>query len=128
MFGNELKEKVDKLHDRMMELENENTQLKKHIAKIEMLQQSFIGFQKEYTHYTEDLDKKRSKSDPWVQLVGDGYDADKGLKLELDWNPSFVSMLRKCGYDGPEDEEVVRKWLAAMYNDVLLTMEEDAYQ
>lgn len=36
---------------------------------------------------------------------------------ELDWNPEFVELLRKHGYDGNNEEEIIESWL----NDICRT-------
>jgi hypothetical protein len=64
------------------------------------------------------LDKQTSL-EPWVQIIGDSVDPDRGIKIELDWNPAFVTYLKNSGYSGTSDEAIVQKWLAHLYKHVI---------
>lgn len=66
-------------------------------------------------------DKKNSK-EPWVQVVGDEIDPERGIRIELDWNDAFVKYLKQSGYTGTSDEAIVQKWLAHMYQHTMETM------
>ena len=60
--------------------------------------------------------KKKSK-EPWVNIVGDVWDDNEGkFKVSLDWNDSFITMLRKQGLTGEEDSEIVESWLQGLAN------------
>lgn len=66
-------------------------------------------------------DKKKSK-EPWVQVIGEDIDPERGIKIELDWNDAFVKYLKQNGYTGTSDEAIVQKWLAHMYKHTMETM------
>ena len=56
------------------------------------------------------------KGEPWVgyreyKLV-QTEEGGTGVEFDLDWNDAFVDQLREEGYEGVEDELVVRKWYA----------------
>lgn len=63
---------------------------------------------------TKKVKKERVKKPkvPHIEVVGDGFDPKKGIKLELDWNDEFIEYLRKIGYSGVSDEAIVQKWLS----------------
>lgn len=65
----------------------------------------------------EEAKEKNSKL-PWVKIVGESVDPEKGIRIELDWNEAFIKYLRKNGYNGSDEEAVVGKWLAHMYKHV----------
>lgn len=60
--------------------------------------------------------KKKSK-EPWVNIVGDVWDDNEGkFKVSLDWNDSFIAMLRKQGITAEDESEVVEMWLRGLAN------------
>ncbi len=60
--------------------------------------------------------KKKSK-EPWVNIVGDVWDDNEGkFKVSLDWNDSFIAMLRKQGITGEDESQVVEMWLRGLAN------------
>lgn len=57
--------------------------------------------------YIKVLDTKVDRSNP-----ADGY-------FELDWNSFFIDDLRKAGYTGVTEEEIVDKWFRALCQTVV---------
>ena len=56
-----------------------------------------------------------AKGEPWVGIVDNGFDSDQGvngLYFELDWNEDWVKFLRKNGYHGTTDEQIVEQWFS----------------
>lgn len=65
-----------------------------------------------------------AKNEPWVGIVDNGFNADdgvNGLYFELDWNDQWVDHLRKHGYHGVNDEQIVEQW----FSDVCRSQVED---
>jgi hypothetical protein len=62
------------------------------------------------------------KGEPWVNVVG--FDLDKQNPsqgaFELDWNIHFVNQLRKEGFPGKTDEDVVDNWFQSVCKNVAL--------
>jgi hypothetical protein len=66
-----------------------------------------------------------AKDEPWVGIVDNGFNPDdgvNGLYFELDWNAQWVDHLRKHGYHGVNDEQIVEQW----FSDVCRSQGEDA--
>ncbi|MGI0075961.1 MAG: hypothetical protein ACREAU_00965 [Nitrosopumilaceae archaeon] len=72
------------------------------------------------------LDENSPKDIPRVELRGALYDPEKGIQIELDWNPEFITLLRKKGVPGITEDEIVRRWLAYLSREILHEMEEAA--
>lgn len=56
-----------------------------------------------------------AKKEPWVGIVDNGFnpeDGVNGLYFELDWNEQWVDHLRKNGYHGFNDEQIVEQWFS----------------
>jgi hypothetical protein len=56
-----------------------------------------------------------AKDEPWVGIVDNGFDPEdgvNGLYFELDWNDQWVDHLRKHGYIGVSDEQIVEQWFS----------------
>lgn len=56
--------------------------------------------------------KATKNGEPWVKVLNIDLDqANPGSGyFELDWNEPFVLYLRKSGYQGATEEDVVNKW------------------
>lgn len=55
------------------------------------------------------------REEPWIGIVDQGFDADKGINgiyFEFDWNESWIVYLRMNGYIGASDEQVVDQWFS----------------
>ena len=57
--------------------------------------------------------RKPKKTGPEVKVLNFDFDPanPKMGSMELDWNDEFVVALRKAGYTGQADEDVVNAWL-----------------
>ena len=56
-----------------------------------------------------------AKNEPWVGIIDNGFDNKEGvngLYFELDWNDQWVEYLRKNGYHGVNDEQIVEQWFS----------------
>lgn len=51
---------------------------------------------------------------PFMQANHYGFDGDGAVKLELDWNRAFINHLREFGFEGDEDLDVVKSYLASL--------------
>lgn len=57
--------------------------------------------------------------EPRVELKSAGFDAKKGMRIELDWNDEFVEHLKQNGFTGVNDEAIVQKWIGYLYAELL---------
>lgn len=56
---------------------------------------------------------------PQVKILSSGIDSETGeMKLEIDWNDKFVAHLKKNGFEGDSDEELVNSWVDAVSRQV----------
>jgi putative protein kinase ArgK-like GTPase of G3E family len=60
---------------------------------------------------SEEAEKHRDSKEPWVTVVGETV-TDEGIKIELDWNESFVKFLKAQGLTGKDETQIVQKWLS----------------
>ena len=59
--------------------------------------------------------------EPYIQVLDTHFnpqDPNNGY-FELDWNSFFIDELRKAGYTGETDEEMVDKWFKNLCQNVL---------
>jgi hypothetical protein len=60
---------------------------------------------------------------PWVKVIGENLnsnDSNVSLEMELDWNSYFIEELKKRGYRGRNDTEIVDQWLHDLFKTTLL--------
>lgn len=69
------------------------------------------------------LDIKNS-SEPWVNITSENIDSKKGIEIGLDWNSAFILYLEESGIQGRNEDEVVQKWLAMLYQQLASEFEQ----
>jgi hypothetical protein len=62
-----------------------------------------------------------AKKEPYVRVVDTQFDPKNPANgyFELDWNSVFIDELRKAGYNGDTEEEIVDKWFKAICQNVV---------
>lgn len=54
----------------------------------------------------------------YVKVEGH-VDNDNGrVELALDWDDNFIKYLRRNGFDGTSEEQIIGSWLTIMYKDI----------
>jgi hypothetical protein len=66
---------------------------------------------------------RRNSKDPWVEIKSADFSDVRGFRIELDWNEAFVQHLKESGIKGTSEEEIVQKWLAFLYQDLVEKLE-----
>lgn len=77
-----------------------------------------------YRKQEEADEARRNGTEPWVEIKSDRLDPVKGIHIELDWNDAFVQYLKDNGIKGRDDETVVQKYLAFLYEDLINRLEQ----
>lgn len=73
----------------------------------------------------EEADRaKREGKEPWVEIKSADHSEVRGIQIELDWNPAFIQYLKENGITGRDEETAVQKWLAFLYQDLIVRLEE----
>ena len=72
--------------------------------------------------------KEKASKNPWVTIIGESVDPEKGIKLELDWNEAFIKYLKTNGYNGASEEMIVGKWMVDMHRHLAGKMNEGTKQ
>jgi len=58
------------------------------------------------------IETKKKSEVPWVEIEGDYYDEEqKRMKIKFDWNDAFIQLLKKKGYPGESEDDMVQMWL-----------------
>lgn len=73
-------------------------------------------------------DTATAKGEPYFEIVGFDYDENNPSEgnFELDWNDIFVAQLRRDGYQGAEDHDVVDNYFTNVCRHVVMeTFEKD---
>lgn len=70
----------------------------------------------------------KTSTEPWVEIKSSSVDPVKGLMIELDWNDAFVQYLKDNGLQGRDDETIVQKWVALLYENLVNGLEEQAVE
>jgi len=89
----------------------ENDVLKQKELEIKREQESL-----EHANYVA---LKMESEDPWVEIVGDISDEQKGQRIELNWNPAFIVYLKKNNITGADEEQIVQKYISLLLQDMV---------
>lgn len=68
-----------------------------------------------------DKEQATKNKEPYVNVLEthfDPKDPNNGY-FELDWNSYFIDELRKAGYNGENEEEIIDKWFKNLCQNVL---------
>ena len=62
-----------------------------------------------------------AKKEPYIRVVDTQFDPKNPANgfFELDWNSFFIDELKKAGYNGVTEEEIVDKWFKAICQNVV---------
>ena len=62
-----------------------------------------------------------ARKEPFIAVIDTQFDPKNPANgyFELDWNIFFVDELRKAGYTGATEEEIVDKWFKAICQNVV---------
>jgi len=109
-----------------------NEQVKDINEKVTLVLKENADLKEQKEKLAKDLDDllkkdetKRNSDTPWIEILSDGYDEKKGISISLDWNQAFIDYLTVNGITGSTDEEVVRKYLAFLYDDLIAKFQQE---
>ena len=62
----------------------------------------------------------KESNDPWVNVINTNFDGENPKQgfMELEWNKAFIEFLRKHGYTGDSDEDLVDKWFTDLCKNI----------
>lgn len=62
--------------------------------------------------------EKQESSEPYILLRSIEFDKEKGIAVNIDFNPAFISYLKKAGITGENDDDIIKRWLAYLGQDI----------
>ena len=65
---------------------------------------------------TEEMEKSNK---PHVVIRSLSFSPEQGIQVKLDYNAAFIRYLTANGVTGKNEDEIVRKWLAMLSNDIM---------
>ena len=107
-------------------LEQKQTALGSTVIAMEQVEEKLQEAEDQLTMYRkqeEADDARRNGTEPWVEVRSANLDPVKGIQIELDWNEAFVQYLKDNGLTGRDDETIVQKWLAFLYEELINRLE-----
>ncbi len=85
--------------------------------EIDELRSQLSSLQKTVDELNHLRDRKNS-DEPWFEFVGGDVHPEHGLELRLDWNDAFIQQLRRQGYKGTSDDELIAQYIANVQKSV----------
>lgn len=74
-----------------------------------------------------DRERYKNSTTPWVEIVGEEIDPDKGIRIKLDWNDAFIKHLKDNNFQGSDEVGIVQKWLANIAYQVASDMQQQSF-
>lgn len=108
-----------------------STELAKGMARLEALEAELIEKNQQLMEeklINADKPDPKTSTEPWVEIKSSSVDPVKGLMIELDWNDAFVQYLKDNGLQGRDDDTIVQKWVALLYENLINGLEEQAVE
>jgi len=110
----------------LLKLERKNEHITKEQYDYKYAELKYKGTT-EYVDIALELDRKYEKiseieyqkksatlhDEPWIGVVHSEYvpgQMSDGFSFELDWNVQFIKLLKREGYNGATEEEIVEQW------------------
>lgn len=114
--------KIEAIQETLNDTRDEVTENGSDISELQLklaMLENTINTMKTEEYQQENLKKLMERAEtalkesdvPYVRLVSDQYDPKEGFKIELEWNKAFIAELRKAGYTGATEEDLVQGWL-----------------
>jgi hypothetical protein len=66
-----------------------------------------LSYKQEQTVNTEEIPIGKDGKKPWAKFEITDVSEDRFLRIEFDWNESFILFLKEQGYSAESDEEMV---------------------
>jgi hypothetical protein len=60
---------------------------------------------------------KKESEEPFIEILSQSFDEKLGLELKLDWNDAMINYLKRNGYRGYDDEDIVMKYASDIFNE-----------
>lgn len=108
-----------------------STELTNGMARLEALEAELLEKNQQLMEEklaNADKPNPKNSTEPWVEIKSSSVDPVKGLMIELDWNDAFVQYLKDNGIQGRDDETLVQKWVALLYENLINGLEEQAVE
>jgi hypothetical protein len=115
---NDIKTRLTSVEGSIISLESQLNDIKTRLTSVE---ESIISLESQVQQLksSSNIDTKLITSDlPSVILRGVD-EGENGIHVDLDWNDTFITKLRKEGYTGIDDEEIVQKWLGLLVKQII---------
>lgn len=123
-----LDRRLTELGDRITSLQQEREAAEQAAQEAQAQLEAANSLVQTYRAQDEADRAKREGKDPWVEIKSADYSEVKGIQIELDWNEAFIQYLKDNGMKGRDDETIVQKWLAFLYQDLIERLENIANQ
>lgn len=126
----ELQAQVNTLEEERQRLEQERDSLVIKVTKAtetsEKLNEELGLYRTREEERTAAEKARYASTEPWVEIRSADFHDVRGFRIELDWNEAFVQHLKDGGLKGANEEEIVQKWLAFLYHDLVEKLETKA--
>lgn len=109
-----LNARVDSLSTEKKQAEEENQRLKVEVDRLQSVDKDRVA--------------KRNAKEPWIEITSESFDANKGIAIGLDWNDAMIQYLKDNGINGSTDEDIVRKYIGFLYEDLVGKLEQKVEQ
>lgn len=112
-----IEQRLDQLEHQLTAEKNDKLQVE---SKLQEAEEELLILREKQLEYED----KQNSSEPWVEVIGSSIDPVKGIEIKLDWNNSFIVYLTENGITGDNEDVIVQKWLALLYQGLIEKFEQ----
>lgn len=119
MFGWFKKSKKQSIEDRLAlleaNLEAEKAAKTEATEKLDEANKELSVLREIHQQYED----RRNSPEPWIEVIGESIDPVRGIEIRLDWNDAFIQYLKENGITGKDEDVIVQKYVAFLYQDLI---------
>lgn len=54
---------------------------------------------------------KKDSEEPFLEVISESFSETNGIELKLDWNEAMINFLKRNGYQGQDDDDIIEKYI-----------------
>ena len=108
MFNNK---KIKNLENEFLELVANVNELR---TKSDNMDSRLIALESELQEYLN-YKKKKDSDEVYLEIISESFNPETGIELKIDWNDAAINYLKRNGYQGINDDEIIEKYLSDLF-------------
>lgn len=113
LWNKKLNKAQEDLNKLTQEFENFKTEVNTNKNSVDERLKPLEETMAEYFNYL----KRKQSEEPFIEVISESFDEKAGIQIKLDWNDAMINYLKRNGYRGVTDDEIIEKYVSDVFND-----------